>query len=162
MCISLAARLVHVRDGLNRGDTYTQRVVFVLLVLLIKFFVLWRGRKKTRVSANLYCGCGWERVTDEGMIGDILLVLTTQWTRILRGIQKMRENTTTDPTMLSARNFPRDEKGVLRKRNVFLMLLDLYCSNNSPNVLMSSLSIKSHNRSITSWTCFMHFPCLRK
>ena len=24
---------------------------------------------------------------------------------------------------------------------------------------MSSLSIKSHNRSITSCTCFMHFPC---
>lgn len=27
---------------------------------------------------------------------------------------------------------------------------------------MSSLSIKSHKRSITSCTCFMHFPCLRK
>lgn len=27
---------------------------------------------------------------------------------------------------------------------------------------MSSLSIKSHNRSITSCTCFMHFPCLNK
>lgn len=28
----------------------------------------------------------------------------------------MRENTTTDPTMLSAKNFPREEEGVLRKR----------------------------------------------
>lgn len=30
---------------------------------------------------------------------------------------------------------------------------------NSPKVLMSSLSMKSHNLSITSCTCFMHFPC---
>lgn len=30
---------------------------------------------------------------------------------------------------------------------------------NLPNVLMSSLSIKSHSLSITSCTCFMHFPC---
>lgn len=71
----------------------------------------------------------------------------------------MRENTTTDPTMLSAKNFPREEEGVLRKRTRFLMPVDSYSSNNSPKVLMSSLSMKSHNRSITSWTCFMHFPC---
>lgn len=51
--------------------------------------------------------------------------LTTQWTRILSGIQKMRENTTTDPTMLSARNFPRKREGVLfffLKKSIFLML----------------------------------------
>lgn len=49
--------------------------------------------------------------------------LTTQWTRILSGIQKMRENTTTDPTMLSARNFPRKGEGVLlKKKSIFLML----------------------------------------
>lgn len=34
--------------------------------------------------------------------------------------------------------------------------------NDLPNVLMSSLSIKSHNRSITSCTCFIHFPCDNK
>ncbi len=32
--------------------------------------------------------------------------LTTQCTSMLRGIQKRREKTTTDPTMLSAKNFP--------------------------------------------------------
>ncbi len=58
---------------------------------------------------------------------------TTQWTRMLKGTQNSSENATTEPTMLSARNFP--------------------------NVLMSSLSMKSHRRSTTSWTCFIHFPC---
>lgn len=51
--ISLAARLGHVRDGFNSWDTYTRRVekaLFVLLVLLVKFFVLEGGRKKTSVS----------------------------------------------------------------------------------------------------------------
>lgn len=42
------------------------------------------------------------------------LFLTIQWTRILRGIQKMRENTTTEPTMLSAKNFPDEELKVGR------------------------------------------------
>lgn len=162
--VSLAARLVHVRDGFNSWDTYTRRVekaLFVLLVLLVKFFVLEGGRKKTGVKKNYkyHCGSGWERGTDEDISDDIQQVLTTQWTRILRGIQKMRENTTTDPTMLSAKNFPREEEGGLIKRTSFLMLVDSYSSNYSPNVLMSSLSMKSHNRSITSWTCFMHFPC---
>lgn len=31
-------------------------------------------------------------------------------------------------------------------------------TKHSPNVLMSSLSMKSHNLSMTSCTCFMHFP----
>lgn len=35
-------------------------------------------------------------------------VLTTQWTSILRGIQKTKENTMTDPTMLSDRNLPKN------------------------------------------------------
>lgn len=76
----------------------------------------------------------------------------------------MRENTTTDPTMLSARNFPREGEGVLRgkKKEYSAHANWLLGLNNSPNVLMSSLSIKSHNRSITSCTCFMHFPCSRK
>lgn len=52
---------------------------------------------------------------------------------MLKGTQNSRENATTEPTMLSARNFP--------------------------NVLMSSLSMKSHSRSMTSCTCFIHFPC---
>lgn len=63
--------------------------------------------------------------------------------------------------MLSARNFPGREGGVQKER---LSHRDdsfpcgLVCD--SLNVLMSSLSIKSHNLSITSCTCFMHFPCL--
>lgn len=32
--------------------------------------------------------------------------LTTQWTRMLKGIQNIKEKTRTDPTMLSAKNFP--------------------------------------------------------
>lgn len=116
--VSLAARLVHVRDGFHGWDTYTRRVekaLFVLLVLLVKFFVLERGGKKTSVSKIINIIVA----TDEDMSDDIQQVLTTQWTRILRGIQKMRENTTTEPTMLSARNFPREEERALRKRTVF-------------------------------------------
>lgn len=33
-------------------------------------------------------------------------ILTTQCTRMLRGIQNSKEKTSTEPTMLSARNFP--------------------------------------------------------
>lgn len=51
--VSSAARLVHVHGGFNRWGTYTRRVekaLFVLLVLLVKFFVLEGGRKKTSVN----------------------------------------------------------------------------------------------------------------
>lgn len=54
--VSLAARLVHVQEDLNGWDTYARRVVkalFVLLILLIKFFVLQRGGKKTRLLAKV-------------------------------------------------------------------------------------------------------------
>lgn len=54
--VSLAARLVHVQEDLNGWDTYARRVVkalFVLLILLIKFFVLQKGGGKTRLLAKL-------------------------------------------------------------------------------------------------------------
>lgn len=47
--VSLAARPVHIHEDLNGWDTYARRVVkalFVLLILLIKFFVLQRGGGK--------------------------------------------------------------------------------------------------------------------
>lgn len=43
--------------------------------------------------------------------------------------------------------------------NIKTMNIILY-HDDIPKVLMSNLSMKSHSLSITSCTCFMHFPCL--
>lgn len=100
----------------------------------------------------------WLLATFSMVANEYAALLTTQWTRMLRGIQKMRENTTTEPTMLSARNFPEGGGvGVQKERRSPCDFRAF--AGHSPNVLMSSLSMKSHNLSITSCTCFMHFPC---
>lgn len=53
--VSLAARLVHVQEDWIGWDTYARRVVkalFVLLILLIKFFVLQRGEGKDQTVST--------------------------------------------------------------------------------------------------------------
>lgn len=160
--VSLAARLVHVHDGFNSWDTYTRRVekaLFVLLVLPVKFFVLEGGRKKASVSKIINITV----VTDGKGVRMKISVMTSSRSSPHSGPGYWEESRRwgKTPPQIQLCYRPRislgKKRGCLEKGS--LMLVGSYSSNNSPKVLMSSLSMKSHNRSITSWTCFMHFPC---
>lgn len=58
----------------------------------------------TAICYFTYEGCSHSKIQQSSHLKDSLL--TTQCTRMLRGIQNSKEKTSTEPTILSARNFP--------------------------------------------------------